>query len=362
MIRRIVSFSLQQPLFVLLGIVLFVVGGIIAFDALPVEAFPDVSDIQVTVITLYPGRAAEEVEKQVTIPLEIALSRLPHAVRMFSHTQFGLSFIMLTFDDKATDYFARQQVLERLRDVDLPPGVQPQLAPLSTPIGEIYRYPPARRRAHAAPSCARSQDWVVETQLRARAGRRRHRHHRRPRSSSTRSTPISRKHARLQGHAAAAVHGAGARQRQRRRQLRRAGAPAVPHARHRAASARAADIGHVVVAEHNGTPILVKDIADVDVGAVPRQGMCGQDDDDDIVTGIVLMRKGENPSRVLAALKETHRPPERDRPAEGRADRAVLRPHVADRHDAAHGVHQPAEGAMLVTLVLFSSSATCAPR
>jgi len=90
MIRKVVSFSLYQPLFIVLGLVLFIGGGIAAFNSLPVEAFPDVTDTQVTVITLYPGRAAEEVEKQITIPLEVALSGLPNAVRMFAHTQFGL--------------------------------------------------------------------------------------------------------------------------------------------------------------------------------------------------------------------------------------------------------------------------------
>src|SRR5204863_47409 len=126
----------------------------------------DVTDTQVNVITLYPGRAPEEVEKQVTVPLEVVLSGLPNAVRMFSHTQFGLSFIIITFDDRANAYFARQQVVERLREVDLP------------------------------------------------------------------------------------------------------------------------------------------DVAQATIGAVPRQGVVGQDDDDDIVTGIVLMRKGENPSQVLRAVKE----------------------------------------------------------
>src|SRR3954453_17570292 len=136
-IRRMVAFALQQPLFVILAVLLFVGGGIIAFKQLPVEALPDVTDTQVTVITLYPGRAAEEVEKQVTFPIEVALAGMPNSIRMFSHTQFGLSFIILTFDDKANAYFARQQVVERLREVELPEGVQPQLAPLSTPIGEI---------------------------------------------------------------------------------------------------------------------------------------------------------------------------------------------------------------------------------
>src|SRR3979490_3281541 len=126
MIERVVSFALQKPLFIVLGMLLFIAGGLAAFKSLPIEAFPDVTDTQVNVITLYAGRAPEEVEKQVTIPLEVALSGLPNAVRLFSHTQFGLSYVILTFDDNANDYFARQQVLERLQGIDLPPGVQPQ--------------------------------------------------------------------------------------------------------------------------------------------------------------------------------------------------------------------------------------------
>src|SRR5215831_1815937 len=112
MVKRIVSFSLDQPLFVALLTTLFVFAGITAFRALPIEAFPDVTDVQVTVITLFSGHAPEEVEKQVTIPIEIALSGVPHAVRVFSHTQFGLSYITVTFDDAVDDYFARQRVQE----------------------------------------------------------------------------------------------------------------------------------------------------------------------------------------------------------------------------------------------------------
>src|SRR5437660_2919092 len=111
MVKRIVSFALHQPLFLIMLAVLFIAGGIAAFKSLPIEAFPDVSDVQVTVITLFPGHAPEEVEMQVTIPLEIALSGLPHSVRMFSHTQFGLSYIIVTFNDNANDFGARQQAL-----------------------------------------------------------------------------------------------------------------------------------------------------------------------------------------------------------------------------------------------------------
>src|SRR5882762_1717436 len=123
MIRKIVSFAIHQPLFLSLLMVLFIGAGIMAFRSLPIETFPDVTDVQVSVITLFPGHAPEEVEKQVTIPLEIELRGLPHSIRMFSHTQFGLSFIYITFDDEVDNYFARQQVLERLQNAELPDGV-----------------------------------------------------------------------------------------------------------------------------------------------------------------------------------------------------------------------------------------------
>src|SRR3954466_15755070 len=165
MIKRVVSFALHQPLFVLFAVIVFIGAGLYAFSNLPVEAFPDVTDTQVTVIALQPGHAAEEVEKQVTIPLEVALSGLPGAVRMFSHTQFGLSFVIITFDDRYNGYFARQQVVERLREVDLPDGVQSELAPFSTAIGEIYRY--RLKGEGASPRELRThQDWIAVRQLR----------------------------------------------------------------------------------------------------------------------------------------------------------------------------------------------------
>src|SRR3954468_9023306 len=164
MIRKLVSFAIHQPLFLTLLLLLFIGAGIAAFRALPIEAFPDVTDVQVSVVTLFPGHAPEEVEKQVTIPLEIELSGLPHSVRLFSHTQFGLSFIYLTFDDQVNDYFARQQVLERLATADLPDGIKPQLGPLASPVGEIYRF--YLKSDTATPTDLRSvQDWIVERQL-----------------------------------------------------------------------------------------------------------------------------------------------------------------------------------------------------
>ncbi|HEX4346877.1 MAG TPA: efflux RND transporter permease subunit, partial [Vicinamibacterales bacterium] len=169
MVKRIIAFALYQPLVLILLTALFIAAGVAAFQSLPVEAFPDVTDIQTTVVTLFPGHAPEEVEKQVTIPLEIALSGVPHSVRMFSHTQFGLSFLTLTFDDQVDDYFARARVLEKLQDAELPEGVQPSLAPLSTPIGELYRFRLVADGVDAT-ELRGIEDWVVERALKMTPG------------------------------------------------------------------------------------------------------------------------------------------------------------------------------------------------
>jgi len=301
MVRRIVSFALFQPLFLLLLVVLFVAGGVAAFRSLPVEAFPDVSDIQTTVITLFPGHAPEEVEKQVTIPLEIALAGVPHSVRMFSHTQFGLSFLTLTFDDQVDDYFARQRVLERLQQADLPSGIQPQLAPLSTPVGELYRFRLVSATVNVT-ELRSIEDWVVERALRLSPGVA----DVVSRGGFIKQYQVSLNLARMKaygvslqqvfnalGRGNANAGGNYLEQGEQQYLIRGIGLLRSPE-----------DIGSIVIAEHTGTPLLVRDFADVTIGAVPRQGLVGRNDEDDVVTGIVLMRKGENPSEVLADVKE----------------------------------------------------------
>jgi heavy metal efflux system protein len=299
-IRRLVSFSLGQPLFVLLGTLIFAVAGVLAFQQLPVEAFPDVSDTQVNVIALFPGRAAEEVERQVTIPIETALSSVPNVVRAFSHTQFGLSFMILTFNEKPSDQLVRQQVLERLRGIDLPPGVEPEIAPLATAIGEIFRF--RLRGDHLTPQELRTlQDWVVEKQLRlvpgvadlVTMGGTMKQYEVNPNLAKMRDYKVTLAQLFTALARANSNAGGGAVTQGRQQFL----------VRSLGSFRTSADIGEVVVAENKGTPLLVRDLAEVRTGSAPAQGLVGQDDADDIVNGIVIMRKGENPSRVLEALK-----------------------------------------------------------
>ena len=304
MIKRIVHFALNEPLFILLGLVLFIGVGVTAFRSLPIEAFPDVTDTQVTVISLYPGRAPEEVEKQVTIPLEIALSGVPNSIRMFSHTQFGLSFIVITFDEKPSLFVARQLVEERLRGVDLPAGVEPDLAPPATATGEIFRY---RLEAPGLkPSEVRAiQDWTVSRQIKQVPGIadvvsfggpiRQYEVH--PNLGKLRDykLTIGQLFNALQRANANAGGGSVAQGRQQFL-IRSIGL-----------LKSSADISQVVVDENKGTPILVRDVAEVVEGRVPEQGIVGisdaSGDQDDVVSGIVLLRKDENPSMALDALK-----------------------------------------------------------
>src|SRR5215831_18406750 len=349
MIRRVAEFALNQPFFLILLVALFVAGGVAAFRSLPVEAFPDVTDTQVQVITLFPGRAAEEVEKQVTIPIEIGLSGIPHSVRLFSHTQFGLSFIAVTFDDAVDAYFSRQQVLERLRDVDLPPGVSPDLGPLATPIGEIYRY---RIAGDLSPTEMRTiQDWTVARQLKTVPGVADvvtyggfvKQYLVEPDLPKMKAYGITLQQLFTALDRGSANAGGGYVEKGEQQYLIR-GIGLLKSA---------ADIGNIVVTQRGGTPLLVRDISNVETGAMPRQGLTGQDKEDDIVTGLVLMRKGENPSEVLKDVKDKI-----DTLNSGALPNGAQIVPIYDRtwliDTTLHTVfHNLAEGAILVTAVLL---------
>src|SRR5215472_11739249 len=164
MIGRLLRFALQQR-FLTISLTLAMIGtGVYCFRQLKVEAYPDISDTQVVVITTSPGHAAEEMEQQITIPIERALNSTPNLIARRSRTIYGLSVVELTFTYDTNDYFARQVVLEKLRDADLPDGITPEIAPLTTPIGEMYRFRvdgPGRTELERR----ELQDWVIAPRL-----------------------------------------------------------------------------------------------------------------------------------------------------------------------------------------------------
>ena len=299
--KRLIHYALHQPLFIVLGTLLFILAGSIAYKNLSVEAFPDVTDTQVTVIALYPGRAAEEVEKQVTLPIETALSGLPNSIRVFSHTQFGLSYTVITYDDNANVNIARQQVSERLNGLDVPPGAQVNVAPNATPVGEVMRYR-VRGDGKTTTDLRTLEDWVIERALRQVPGVADvvgmggfiKQYEVQPDLDKLRAYKLTFQNLLdALGRGNANAGGSYVAQGAQQFAIRGIGLLQSPD-----------DIGRIVVATRGSAPVLIRDIADVKIGAVPRLGLVGQDLDDDAVTGIVIMRKGENPSMVLKGVKE----------------------------------------------------------
>lgn len=301
MIAQLLRFALRQRFITLLIGLTLIGAGLWAFLQLKIEAYPDISDTQVVVITPYDGRAAEEVEQQVTVPIERALNSAPNVIARRSRTIFGLSVVELTFDYGTNDYFARQVVLEKLRDADLPDGVAPSLGPLSTPIGELYRY--TLSGGGLDPMKLRElQDWIVEPRFLQVPGVadvtpfgglvKRYQIQIDPLALSKYDLSIGQIAEAVRannGNAGGAVLDNG----QQSMVIRGVGLiQNIP------------DIQNIVVAEAKGVPVFVKDIGRVDITNAPPTGIFGVGPQSGGVEGIVLMRRGENPSEVLKLIKQ----------------------------------------------------------
>jgi heavy metal efflux system protein len=300
MLRKIVRFALRQRLLVLGGAALIAVLGLRSFNDLDVEAFPDVEDVHVQVIAQWPGHAAEEIERSVTLPIERLLNGTPSLMNIRSTSMLGLSVVTLTFEEGTQDYFARQQVLERMQGVTMPPGVTPQLGSLSNSTGEIFRYTVAGRLPLTELKAL--EDWTIEPTIRT-----------------------------VHGIADVVSFGGQVKEYQidvdpTRLRAYNLSLPQVEQAV-AAANANAGggylvhgyekqvvrgvglfksvnDIGDVALGSRGGVPIRVADIGSVRIGGAPRQGVVAKDSADDVVEGIVLMRKGENAVKVLAPLRD----------------------------------------------------------
>ena len=300
MIDRLIRFGLTQRAFVLVLAGALLVAGIHAFINLPIEAFPDVQDVQVRVIAQSSGQAPQDMERSVTLPIERELTGVPGLTNMRSVTMTGLSIVTLTFAEGSDNYFARQQVIEKLGGVDLPPGVTPELAPLSTAVGEVFRY------TVEAPKLSDTeirtlQDWTIRPALRMTPGvadivsfggaiR----------EYQIEVDPLALKKYQITleqlgkavsagtGSAGGALLGQG---------------EASLVVRADGLFKGLDDVRDAVVVARQGRPITVGDVATIRIGERPRFGIVAADHRDSIVEGIVSMTKGGNPSKVNADLQ-----------------------------------------------------------
>jgi heavy metal efflux system protein len=300
-IERVIAFSLRNKFFVFLTTLIVVIVGIVSYTNTPIEAFPDVTNTKIIIISQWSGRSAEEVEKFVTIPIEIAMNSVQSKTSVRSISLFGLSVITVTFEDEIDDAFARQQVNNLMGDIDLPEGVKPDIQPPTGPTGEIFRYT-LKSKTKTIRELKTLQDWVIERQLRSIPG-----------VADVVSfggevktfeirvnpefltkydiTPldvyqaVSRSNINVGGDViekneqAYVVRGIGILD-------------------------NFEEIGDIIIKEINGAPILVKNVATVSESCLPRLGQVGRDNQPDVVEGIVLMRKGQYPKIVINGVKK----------------------------------------------------------
>lgn len=300
-IDNIITFSLRNKFFIFFCTTITVIAGITSFIHTPIDAFPDVTNTKVTIITQWPGRSAEEIEKFITIPIEIAMNPVQKKTDIRSTTLFGLSVINVMFEDKVDDFFARQQVYNLLNDADLPEGVTPEVQPLYGPTGEIFRYT-LRSDKRSVRELKTLQDWVIERKLRAVPG-----------VADivsfggevkTFEVSVNPNQLISYGVTTLELYDAIAKSNIN------VGGDVITKSS-QAYVVRGIglindvkEIENIVVKNINGTPILVKHLATVHESSLPRLGQVGRMEEDDVVQGIVVMRKGENPGEVIAALKD----------------------------------------------------------
>ncbi len=348
--ERLVSFSLSNKGAVVFMTAVVAVWGWLSFRELTIEAFPDPTDTQVNVITLFAGQPAEEVERQLGLPLERALNGTPGLSRLRNISLFGLSYLTLTFNDGVDVLVARQQVLERLRDAELPDGVTPELGALATPIGEIYRY--TMSGAGGDPMKLRTlQDWVVRPRLMrvngvadvVSYGGLAREIHVLPDPAKLATFGLTLEDVETAVRAGSLNASGGILERGAEQFVIRS--DGLFHTLD--------DLKDVRVATHEGTPVFLKMVATVTEGWAPRQGVVNRDANTDAIQGIVLMRRGENPSAVLERVRQALAAVDKRLSLEG----AKIEPFY-DRTDLVNTTlttvgHNLLEGALLVTFVLF---------
>src|ERR1700684_4529604 len=361
MIHKVVDFALANRFLVLAGALLLFGWGAISFHQLPVEAYPDVADNYVEIITQWPGISAEQIEQQVTIPLEIVMNGIPHVVHLRSFSLFGLSDLKLIFDEDSDNAWNRERVLERLSEVTLPPGVNPQMGTDWSPVGQIYFFTLRSTNPAYDPMELKSlEDWVVEKSFKSVPN---------IVDVSSFGGPTREYQVRVDPNKLIAY---GLSLAQIEQQLTNNNANAGGsfiqeglqqiNVRSVGLVDRSQDIAETVILTKNGTPLRVKDIAVVSQGPKIRLPELAEDihrddgkiiDNDDVVSGIVLLRKGATGETALADIHKKVQ----------ELNDHILPPGVKivpflDRSDLVHYtthtvLHNLTEGIILVVIVLF---------
>jgi heavy metal efflux system protein len=304
MIHHVIRFALRQRVLILLMVMFIIAGGTISFHHMPVDAYPDLSPPMVEVITQWPGHAAEEIERLVTVPTEVEMNGVPKMAVMRSISLYGLSDVIMTFDEGTDDYFARQVVFQRLSEVTYPSGVTPTLAPLASPSGLVYRYV-IQSPDRTAQELKVYEDWVIEREYKQVPG---------VADDSGFGGTVMQYQVLLDPARLYAYHitvptvlqqlsvnnsNAGGGFYSQGGQFY--------YVRGLGLIRDTSDIGQVVVGTQNGTPVRIHDIGEVTIGNAPRLGEFGFNKTDDAVEGVIMMRRGEQTQNVLKGVEEKTR-------------------------------------------------------
>lgn len=349
-IKNIIYFSLRHRFFVFFITFILIVWGVWSYLKTPIETFPDVTNTQVIIIAQWPGRSAEEVEKFITIPMETVLNSVQKKSNLRTTSAFGLSYIRIIFDDDVDDTFARQQVLSRLGGADLPEGVKPDVQPPYGPTGEIYRYT-LRSKTKSIREMSTLQNWVLDRQFKSVPGVADVNSF----GGEEKTFEVSVNPSLLQkygltsldiynavSHSSINVGGDIIEKNDQAYVVR--GIGLINDIK---------EIESIIVKNVNNVPIVIKNVAEIKESAKPRLGHVSRDKNEDVVEGIIVMRKGENPSEVLQAIRAKVKDlNENILPKDVKIDTFYDRTNLMD-YATETVIHNLLEGIVLVTCIVF---------
>jgi len=349
-IKNIIYFSLRHRYFVFFMTAILVVIGVWSYSNTPIETFPDVTNTQIIIIAQWPGRSAEEVEKFITIPIETVLNSVQKKSNLRTTSAFGLSYTRIIFDDDVDDAFARQQVLSRLANADLPDGVKPEIEPPYGPTGEIYRYT-LKSKTKSLHELTAIQDWVLDRQFKSVPGVADVNSF----GGEEKAYEVSVNPSLLQKYNLTSLDVYNAINRSNIN----VGGDIIEKndqayvVRGIGLISNIDEMRNIIIKNVNNVPILAKDVADVHEAGLTRLGQVSRDKQKDVIEGIIVMRKGENPAEVLdrvrAKVKDLN---DNVLPKDVKIDTFYDRTNLMD-YCTETVIHNLLEGIVLVTVIVF---------